>query len=69
MEAAGVLIPLAVASGAAVLGTPLVARLATGLWSIEGATATWHLGGLVLGGVVILALGVWDDRFGMGAGP
>ncbi len=106
MEAAGILIPLAVASGAAAFGTPLVARLATslgiidrpsersvsqrfnipllgglavgigfyaglasGLWSIEGATATRHLGGLVLGGVVILALGVWDDRFGMGAGP
>ncbi len=106
MEAVSILIPLAVGSGAAALGTPLVARLATslgiidrptersvnrrfnipllgglavgigfyaglatGLWSIEGATATRHVGGLVLGGFVILALGLWDDRFGMEAGP
>jgi len=33
----------------------------------EPPVASSHLMGMLLGGAVILALGVWDDRYGMGA--
>jgi len=34
----------------------------------EPLVASSHLMGLLLGGAVILALGIWDDRYGLGAG-
>jgi UDP-GlcNAc:undecaprenyl-phosphate GlcNAc-1-phosphate transferase len=34
----------------------------------EPAVASSHVMGLLLGGAVILVLGVWDDRYGLGAG-
>jgi UDP-GlcNAc:undecaprenyl-phosphate GlcNAc-1-phosphate transferase len=37
------------------------------LWLGEVRPAPTHLGGMLLGGLVILALGIWDDRFGLGA--
>ena len=37
------------------------------LWLSGVRPAPTHLGGMLLGGGVILALGIWDDRFGLGA--
>ena len=34
----------------------------------EPPVASSHLMGMLLGGALILALGVWDDRYGLGAG-
>jgi UDP-GlcNAc:undecaprenyl-phosphate GlcNAc-1-phosphate transferase len=51
---------LAVAAG---FGAGLL--LALGMTDVE--VSFTHLGGLLLGGSVILALGIWDDRFGLGA--
>jgi UDP-GlcNAc:undecaprenyl-phosphate GlcNAc-1-phosphate transferase len=42
--------------------------LAVALWRAELVYAWGHLAGLVAGGLVVLFLGLWDDRFGMGAG-
>ena len=51
---------LAVAAG---FGAGLVVALGGAGW----APADLRLGGLVAGGLIMLAVGVWDDRFGMGA--
>jgi len=104
MQAAGMLIPLAVACGVAALLTPLIIRFArwlrfvdrpnersvahsanlpllgglavaagsgagllVALEIVQPTVATSHLSGLLLGSAVILALGMWDDRFGLGA--
>ncbi len=55
--------------GGLAVGVGFYAGLAAGLWSLEGVASKRHVAGLVGGGVVILALGMWDDRFGMKAGP
>ena len=44
------------------------AGLATALWWLRPVVTSGHLSGLLLGGAIILVLGVWDDRFGLGAG-
>jgi UDP-GlcNAc:undecaprenyl-phosphate GlcNAc-1-phosphate transferase len=104
MDAAGLLIPLAVAFGVAALLTRPVGRLARTLGALDRpsersvslrpdmpllgglavaagvaaglALAMWlhplpvqgsHLAGLAAGSLVILALGIWDDRFGLDA--
>jgi UDP-GlcNAc:undecaprenyl-phosphate GlcNAc-1-phosphate transferase len=51
---------LAVAGG---FGTGLAAAL----WWLRPAVTSGHLSGLLLGGAIILMIGVWDDRFGLGA--
>jgi UDP-GlcNAc:undecaprenyl-phosphate GlcNAc-1-phosphate transferase len=53
---------LAVAAGFAV-------GLAVGLRIFGHPVGDGHVGGLLLGGALILALGAWDDRFGLGAWP
>jgi UDP-GlcNAc:undecaprenyl-phosphate GlcNAc-1-phosphate transferase len=104
MEAAGILIPLAVACAVAALATPLVGRLAAtlgivdrpnersvshrpgmpllgglavaagagggllaGLSWLDTRVAFSHVAGMLVGGAVILGVGIWDDRAGMGA--
>jgi len=51
---------VAVAAGFAV-------ALALSLWTSGRMPATGHLLGMAAGGVVVLCLGIWDDRYGMGA--
>jgi len=51
---------LAVAAGSAV-------GLALAAGRFEGFVATRRLGGTLLGAALVLALGVWDDRRGLGA--
>jgi len=104
MQAAEIVIPLAVAFGTALCLTPLVGRLALRLGIVDRpnersvsrrqniplmgglavaaglgaslAVSSWrnsievaptHLGGFLLGGSLILVLGIWDDRYGLGA--
>jgi len=43
------------------------AGLLLALWLTGLGSASTHLGGMLLGGLVILGLGLWDDRFGLGA--
>ena len=51
---------LAVAAGRAV-------GLAVAAARVEGFVATRRLGGVLLGALLVLGLGVWDDRRGLGA--
>ncbi len=43
------------------------AALCAALLTVETGAGAFHLGGLVVGGLLMLALGAWDDRFGLGA--
>jgi UDP-GlcNAc:undecaprenyl-phosphate GlcNAc-1-phosphate transferase len=45
------------------------ASLAASLWIVPEVEVTPHLWGLLGGAALILALGIWDDRYGMSAGP
>lgn len=77
-EKLGVLDPPSERSVAHRAGIPLLGGLAVaggfvvglfaGLRFNEPPVASSHLMGMLLGALVILALGVWDDRYGMGAG-
>ncbi|MDJ0851073.1 MAG: MraY family glycosyltransferase [Myxococcota bacterium] len=51
---------LAVAAGFA-------AALGYALLTVNTGVGTFHLGGLLAGGLVLLVLGIWDDRLGLGA--
>jgi UDP-GlcNAc:undecaprenyl-phosphate GlcNAc-1-phosphate transferase len=44
------------------------AGLTVAMWIHEPVVASSHVRGALLGAAVILALGIWDDRFGLGAG-
>jgi UDP-GlcNAc:undecaprenyl-phosphate GlcNAc-1-phosphate transferase len=55
--------------GGLAVGAAFVAGLGVALWLYSGVLAEQRVRGVLLGGALLLALGVWDDRFGMSAWP
>jgi UDP-GlcNAc:undecaprenyl-phosphate GlcNAc-1-phosphate transferase len=55
--------------GGLAVGAAFVAALWTAFWLGDGVPAEQRLRGVLLGGALMLALGSWDDRFGMTAWP
>ena len=55
--------------GGLAVGVAFVAGLGVALWLSGGVPAEERLRGVLLGGALLLAVGVWDDRFGMSAWP
>ncbi|MDH3521151.1 MAG: undecaprenyl/decaprenyl-phosphate alpha-N-acetylglucosaminyl 1-phosphate transferase [Myxococcales bacterium] len=55
--------------GGLALGVGLAAGLAAALWLGGAEVPGQRLRGLLLGGALLLAVGIWDDRFGMRAWP
>jgi UDP-GlcNAc:undecaprenyl-phosphate GlcNAc-1-phosphate transferase len=55
--------------GGLAVGAAFVAGLGVSLWLCEEMTFERRLRAVLLGGALLLAVGVWDDRFGMRAWP
>ena len=55
--------------GGLAVGVAFVVGLGVALWLCGGVPAEPRLRGVLLGGALLLAVGVWDDRFGMTAWP
>jgi UDP-GlcNAc:undecaprenyl-phosphate GlcNAc-1-phosphate transferase len=53
--------------GGMAVGLGFAAGLAVAIWQVEPTLPAGHLFALVLGGVLVLAAGIYDDRFGMNA--
>jgi len=53
--------------GGVSVGAGFAAGLAVALWQVDHEVPSGHLTGLALGGGVVLASGIYDDRFGMNA--
>ncbi len=55
--------------GGLAVGVAFLAGLGVALWLSGDVSAEQRLRGVLLGGALLLAVGVWDDRFGMSAWP
>lgn len=55
--------------GGLAVGAAFAAGLGVASWSCEDLSAEPRLRAVLLGGALLLAVGVWDDRFGLSAWP